>query len=163
MHDQELLSANCLSQVAPELSTIAQKVLLGNRISEEDALSLYKSDDLGTLGMMATLVRERKNGNFTFFNRNFHIEPTNICVFSCNFCSYSRLYKNRDDGWELSLEQMLQRVRDSDGVDVTEVHIVGGVHPKMDLDFFCNLLRNIRLHRPNLHIKAFTAVELDCP
>jgi len=96
-----------------------------------------------------------------YFNRNFHIEPTNVCVFTCNFCSYSRLYKHRDEGWELGIEQMLDIVRKYDGQPVTEVHIVGGVHPKMNLEFFCELVSKIRAHRPELHIKGFTAVELD--
>jgi aminodeoxyfutalosine synthase len=82
-------------------------------------------------------------------------------VFSCDFCSYSRQYKNREQGWELTLDEMLDKVRAYDGIPVTEVHIVGGVHPKMDLDFFCSLLSSIKKHRPDLHIKGFTAVELD--
>ena len=113
------------------------------------------------MGALANYVRERLHGDTTYFNRNFHIEPTNVCVFSCNFCSYSRLYAKREDGWELSIEQMLHMVKKYDGVPVTEVHIVGGVHPKMDLKFFADLLKAIKEHRPDLHIKAFTAVEYD--
>jgi aminodeoxyfutalosine synthase len=97
----------------------------------------------------------------TYFNRNFHIEPTNVCVFTCQFCSYSRLYAHRDEGWELSQQQMLDIVKKYDGKPVTEVHIVGGVHPKMNLEFFIELLQKIKAHRPELHIKGFTAVELD--
>jgi aminodeoxyfutalosine synthase len=140
---------------------IAEKVEAGLRISEEDALYLFETADLSFTGMLANQVRERKNGNYTFFNRNFHIEPTNVCVFSCNFCSYSREYKSREGGWELTLEEMLNRVKAYDGQPVTEVHIVGGVHPKMDLAFFSELLQAIKQHRPSLHIKAFTAVEYD--
>ena len=95
------------------------------------------------------------------FNRNFHIEPTNVCVFTCKFCSYSRLYKNREEGWELSIDEMLDIVKKYDHQPVTEVHIVGGVHPKMNLDFFTELMRKIKAHRPDLHIKGFTPVELD--
>ena len=101
------------------------------------------------------------HGDKTYFNRNFHIEPTNVCVFACKFCSYSRLYAHREEGWELSIEQMMDIVKSYDGKPVTEVHIVGGVHPKMNLYFFANLLRTIKQHRPDLHIKGFTAVELD--
>lgn len=140
---------------------IADKVEAGQRISDEDALYLFEEADLSFTGMLANQVRERKNGNHTYFNRNFHIEPTNVCVFTCNFCSYSREYKSREDGWELTLEEMLNRVKAYDGQPVTEVHIVGGVHPKMDLKFFGSLLEKIKAHRPELHIKAFTAVELD--
>src|SRR6185436_16266915 len=89
------------------------------------------------------------------------IEPTNVCVFSCNFCSYSRLYAKREEGWELSIDQMLHMVKHYDGQPITEVHIVGGVHPKMDLQFFADLLKAIKAHRPDLHIKAFTAVEYE--
>jgi aminodeoxyfutalosine synthase len=113
------------------------------------------------LGSLANHVRERLHGDKTYFNRNFHIEPTNVCVFTCQFCSYSRLYANRDEGWELSLRQMLDIVKSYDGKPVTEVHIVGGVHPKMNLEFFTELLQKIKTHRPGLHIKGFTAVELD--
>jgi len=140
---------------------IADKVETGQRISDEDALYLFEEADLSFTGMLANQVRERKNGNHTYFNRNFHIEPTNVCVFTCNFCSYSREYKSREDGWELTVEEMLNRVKAYDGQPVTEVHIVGGVHPKMDLKFFGSLLEKIKAHRPELHIKAFTAVELD--
>ena len=111
--------------------------------------------------MCSSDLKERLHGDQVFFNRNFHIEPTNVCVFSCQFCSYSRLYANREEGWELSIEQMLHLVKKYDGIPVTEVHIVGGVHPKMNLKFFSDLLAAIKGHRPELHIKAFTAVEYD--
>jgi aminodeoxyfutalosine synthase len=101
------------------------------------------------------------HGNKTYFNRNFHIEPTNVCVFSCKFCSYSQLYANKEEGWELSIDQMLDIVKTYDGKPVTEVHIVGGVHPKMNMDYFIELMQKIKAHRPSLHVKAFTAVELD--
>ncbi len=143
------------------LQEIAEKVEAGIRITPEEGLLLYKQGELGFLGRLANGVREKKNGQKTYFNRNFHIEPTNVCVFSCAFCSYSRLYKNKEDGWEMTKEQMLDIVRSYDGKPVTEAHIVGGVHPKMDLDFFCDLIASIKAHRPDLHIKAFTAVELD--
>jgi aminodeoxyfutalosine synthase len=149
------------SGVTGEIRRIAQKVLEGTRISVEEGMHLYRHAELPLLGALANFVRERKNGNATFFNRNFHIEPTNICVFSCNFCSYSRTLKDREEGWEFSMEQMLDQVKAYDGKPVTEVHIVGGVHPKMNLDFFVQLLSAIHQHRPELHIKAFTAVELD--
>lgn len=149
------------NNLSKELKTIAQKVLDEVRISTEDALVLYRQGEIGYLGALANYIREKKYGDKTFFNRNFHIEPTNVCVFSCAFCAYSKLYKNREEGWELSIEQMMHIVKKYDGVPVTEVHIVGGVHPKMDLDFFCDLLRQIKAHRPNLHLKGFTAVELD--
>ena len=143
------------------LRSIGQKVLKAERITFDEGVHLFEKGELGFLGALANHVRERKNGNQTFFNRNFHIEPTNICVFSCKFCSYSRTLKNREEGWELSAEQILQKVKDYDGKPVTEVHIVGGVHPKMDMYYFIDILKQIKAHRPDLHIKGFTAVELD--
>lgn len=144
-----------------QLRAIAGKILRAERISDEEGLALFEKGSLPFVGALANYVAHRLHGNKVYFNRNFHIEPTNVCVFTCHFCSYSRLYKHRDEGWELSLEQMMDMVRKYDGQDVTEVHIVGGVHPKMNLEFFCELLEKIRAHRPDLHIKGFTAVELD--
>jgi aminodeoxyfutalosine synthase len=124
-------------------------------------VALFEKGSLSFLGALANWVREEKHGDKTYFNRNFHIEPTNVCVFSCKFCSYSRLYANREEGWELSIDQMMHIVKSYDGKPVTEVHIVGGVHPKMNMAFFIDLLKAIKAHRPDLHIKAFTPVELD--
>ena len=149
------------SSVSAPLQAIARKALNRERISPEEGLLLFEQGEIGFLGALANAIREDRHGHHTFFNRNFHIEPTNVCVFSCAFCSYSRLYKNREDGWELSIDQMMQIVKKYDNEPVTEVHIVGGVHPKMDIEFFCELLRQIHAHRPDLHLKGFTAVELD--
>jgi aminodeoxyfutalosine synthase len=146
---------------SPELQRINEKVINNQRITDEEGLFLFEKASLGFVGALANSIRERLHGNTTYFNRNFHIEPTNVCVFSCNFCSYSRLYAHRDEGWELSQQQMLDIVKRYDGKPVTEVHIVGGVHPKMNLEFFAELMRKIKEHRPDLHIKGFTAVELD--
>ncbi len=147
--------------LSEDLKQIAEKVKAGQRITDEDCLLLFEKGSSGFVGSLANHIKERLHGDKVFFNRNFHIEPTNVCVFSCNFCSYSRLYAHREDGWELSIEQMLDMVKKYDGIPVTEVHIVGGVHPKMDLQFFADLLKAIKSHRPDLHIKAFTAVEYD--
>lgn len=149
------------SIVPPEFKIIAEKVRNNKRISDEEGLLLFEKASLGFAGSLANEIRERLHGDKVFYNRNFHIEPTNVCVFSCNFCSYSKLYAKRDDGWELSIDQMLHIVKKYDDQPVTEVHIVGGVHPKMDLEFFAQLLKAIKAHRPELHIKAFTAVEYD--
>lgn len=143
------------------LGDIAAKVIEGHRVNFDEGMRLYLEGEPGFLGSLANLVRERKNGNHCYFNRNIHIEPTNVCVFDCKFCSYSRLYKHREEGWEMSAEEMLDKVKAYDGRPLTEVHIVGGVHPKMDLKFFGEVLRSIKSHRPEVHIKAFTAVELD--
>ena len=148
-------------KLSKNLRDIAEKVAACERISEEEGLQLFEEGSLSFVGSLANKVRERLHGDAVFFNRNFHIEPTNVCVFSCHFCAYSQLYAHREEGWELSMEQMLNIVKGYDGQPVTEVHIVGGVHPKMNLYFFVDLLKAIKTHRPDLHIKAFTAVELD--
>lgn len=143
------------------LAEIGEKVIHNERLTPDEGLSLFEKGSLSYLGALANWKREKLHGDTTYFNRNFHIEPTNICVFSCQFCSYSRLYAHREQGWELTLEEMMDKVRQYDNQPVTEVHIVGGVHPKLNLEFFAELLRQIKKHRPGLHIKAFTAVELD--
>ncbi|MDI3320822.1 aminofutalosine synthase MqnE [Pinibacter soli] len=143
------------------LRSIGEKIIHKERITGEEGVLLFEKGSLPFVGALANHVRERLHGNKTYFNRNFHIEPTNVCVFSCKFCSYSRLYAHREEGWELSTDDMLNIVKKYDGKPVTEVHIVGGVHPKLNLNFFADLLQKIKAHRPDLHVKGFTAVELD--
>ena len=149
------------SSTDPHLAAIAQKVKDTQRITDEEGILLFEKGSLPFVGALANFIRERLHGDTTYFNRNFHIEPTNVCVFSCAFCSYSRLYANKEDGWELSIDQMVDKVKAYDGKPITEVHIVGGVHPKMNMDYFIELMQKIKAHRPELHVKAFTAVELD--
>ena len=146
------------SSPAP-LRKIAEKIWASERISSDDGLYLYQNGDLGLLGAFANIIRERKSGNNVFFNHNFHVEPTNVCVYSCSFCSYSRLIKHRDQGWELSVDQIMEIIKGYDGQPVTEVHITGGVVPKQDLAFYTELFRRIKAHRPELHVKALTPVE----
>ena len=144
-----------------DLKNIAEKVKNQQRITDEEGILLFEKGSLGFVGTLANYIRERLHGDTTYFNRNFHIEPTNVCVFSCKFCSYSRLYAHKEEGWELSIDQMLDIVKKYDGKPITEVHIVGGVHPKMNMEYFIELMQKIKQHRPDLHVKAFTAVELD--
>lgn len=147
------------SSQSTELKKIAHKVLNNERISVEDGVYLFKNANLSYLATLANFVREQKNGNLVYFNRNFHVEPTNICVYTCSFCAYSRLIKQREEGWELSIEQMMDIIKTYDDKDVTEVHITGGVIPKQDLTFYTTLFKTIKTHRPNLHVKALTPVE----
>lgn len=147
------------SSQSSELKTIAHKVLANERISFEDGVYLFKHANLSYLATLANYVREKKNGNYVYFNRNFHVEPTNICVYTCSFCAYSRLIKQREEGWELSIEQMMDIIKKYDEQEVTEVHITGGVIPKQDLNFYTTLFKTIKAHRPNLHVKALTPVE----
>lgn len=149
------------TSIPSELKPVTEKIFAAERLTPEEGLLLFERAELPLLGTLANYEREKRHGDKTFFNRNFHIEPTNVCVFTCAFCSYSRVYKHREEGWELSQDQMMDIVRKYDGQPITEVHIVGGVHPRLNLDFFCSLIRQIKEHRPELHVKGFTAVELD--
>ena len=143
------------------LQKIGNKVIHNERISFEEGVYLFEKASLPYVGALANWKRESLHGDTTYFNKNFHIEPTNVCVFSCKFCSYSKLYAHKEEGWELTIDQMMDIVKSYDGKPVTEVHIVGGVHPKLTLEFFISLLKAIKAHRPELHIKGFTPVELD--
>ena len=143
------------------LQKIGNKVIHNERISFEEGVYLFEKASLPYVGALANWKREYLHGDTTYFNKNFHIEPTNVCVFSCKFCSYSKLYAHKEEGWELTIDQMMDIVKSYDGKPVTEVHIVGGVHPKLTLEFFISLLKAIKAHRPELHIKGFTPVELD--
>lgn len=148
-----------VKSLSGSLIKIAEKVHANERITFDDGVLLYKEADAGFLGTLANYVREKKNKNYVYFNHNFHVEPTNVCVYSCAFCSYSRLIKHREQGWELSVDQIMEKIKAYDGQPVTEVHITGGVVPKQDLDFYTELFQKIKAHRPNLHIKALTPVE----
>jgi aminodeoxyfutalosine synthase len=141
------------------LKEIAKKVFSSTRINFEEGVYLFEHAPLSYLGILANELREKKHGNDTYFNRNFHLEPTNLCVYTCSFCSYSRLIKQKSEGWELTHEQMMDEVRKFDQLPVTEIHIVGGVLPQYDLKFYVNLFKAIKAHRPELHIKALTPVE----
>ncbi|MEM9546787.1 MAG: aminofutalosine synthase MqnE [Bacteroidota bacterium] len=138
---------------------IAEKVKEGRRITDEECELLFEKADLSSLGIMANTIREAKHGDKVFFNRNFHMEPTNVCLYTCTFCSYSRLIKKRSEGWEYSLDDMMGIIKSYDEKPVTEVHIVGGVLPQYDVPFYESLFKAIREHRPELHIKALTPVE----
>jgi len=141
------------------LKSIAQKVQNQERITFDEGVYLYEHAELGYLGALANYIREQKHGDKTYFNRNFHLEPTNLCVYDCKFCSYSRLIKQKEEGWALTMEEMLDVVKKYDNEPVTEVHIVGGVLPQYDVAFYSALFTAIKKHRPELHVKALTPVE----
>ena len=159
LNEQNLNQLLIKSSYSSQLKDIASKVFNNERITINEGVILYKEAELGFLGMLANYIREKKNGNYVYFNHNFHVEPTNICVYSCSFCSYSRLIKNREQGWELSINQIMDIIKKYDNQAVTEVHITGGVVPKQDLEFYIELFKQIKKHRPDLHIKALTPVE----
>ena len=143
----------------PILVQIAEKVNQQKRISNAEGLYLFQHASLSYLGILANYIKEQKHGKKVYFNRNFHIEPTNICIYSCSFCSYSRLIKNKADGWEYTHDEIMNIIKSYDDKPVTEVHIVGGVMPQYDLNFYLSLFKAIKQHRPELHLKALTPVE----
>jgi aminodeoxyfutalosine synthase len=145
--------------LSEQLRLIARKVLAQERVTFDEGVYLYEHAELGYLGALANHIRETKHGNKTYFNKNFHLEPTNLCVYDCKFCSYSRLIKQKDEGWALTLQEMLDVVKKYDNEPVTEVHIVGGVLPQYDVAFYSALFTAIKQHRPDLHVKALTPVE----
>ncbi|EFK58708.1 aminofutalosine synthase MqnE [Sphingobacterium spiritivorum] len=147
------------SRLDPELRRIAEKVVAGERITFDEGVLLYEKGELSYLGVLANYIREKRHGDITYFNRNFHIEPTNVCVYDCKFCSYSRMIKQREEGWEMDVDAMIDIVKKYDDEPVTEVHITGGVVPKQNLEFYADFFRKCKAHRPELHIKALTPVE----
>ncbi|MCJ7448457.1 MAG: aminofutalosine synthase MqnE [Bacteroidales bacterium] len=143
-----------------DLRQIAEKINNDIRISPDEGLVLFQKAELSLLAVLSGIVRRKKNSNLTYFNRNFHIEPTNNCIYNCRFCSYHKPAGD-PESWEYSHEEMLDIVKRFDNKEVTEVHIVGAVHPLHDLHYYGKLIQKIKQHRPELHIKAFSAIELD--
>jgi aminodeoxyfutalosine synthase len=142
------------------LDTISAKVHARQRITCDEALFLYRSNDLLAIGKLAALANERKNGRNVFFNVNRHINPTNICVNRCAFCAFSKT-ANEDGAYTMSVEEICLRAHEAESEGATEVHIVGGLHPDLSFEFYEEMLRAIRSSSPKLHIKAFTAVEIE--
>lgn len=142
------------------MRSLGNKIINAKRIDAEEALFLYEHAELSTLSLLSDFVRQQKNGNRTYFNRNFHIEPTNVCIYNCKFCSYARKI-NQEGAWEYTKEEILEKVLAYKDTKATEVHIVGGVHPKRDIHYYADILSSIKKVMPKLHIKAFTAVELE--
>ena len=150
-----------IEAVAKNIRPIVVKIINEKRISEQEGLSLFNNAPISLLGTLANAIREQKNSNKTFFNKNIHIEPTNICIFDCKFCSYSRKLSKKKEAWEYTIEEMLDKLRNYKDKYITEVHLVGGVHPKMGLHYFIELIKKIKQIRSDIHVKAFTAVELE--
>lgn len=138
---------------------IAARTASGERLSAEDALTLWREAPLWRLGELAVEKKRKISGDKVFYNKNFHLEPTNVCLFNCKFCSFRRP-RGSADAWEWSVEQMEQIVRGYEGKGVTEVHIVGGVHPDHSLDYYCDLIRRVKTILPRVAVKAYTAIEL---
>ena len=145
---------------AAGLGEIAEKVLAEERLDLEDGLRLYQADDLHAVGALANHVRERLHGDRTFFNVNQHVNYTNLCNKFCSFCSFDR-QPGQPGAYTFSPEEAAEKIREQLGEPVTEVHIVGGVWPRLGYDYYLDLLRAVKQARPEIHIKAFTMVELD--
>ncbi|HZY85896.1 MAG TPA: aminofutalosine synthase MqnE [Gemmataceae bacterium] len=142
------------------LAAIRAKVEAGERLSFEDGVFLDESADLFTLGELANVVRERKNGHFTYYNVNTHLNPTNVCVYRCTFCAFRADLKS-PKGYVMSDEQILERAAEADRRGATELHIVGGLHHQLPYEWYLNVVRIIHAAHPRLHLKAYTAVEWD--
>ena len=138
---------------------IAARVSAGERLTAEDALILWQDAPLWRLGELAVAKKREVSGDKVFYNRNFHLEPTNVCLFNCKFCSFRRP-RGSEGAWEWTMEQMEEQVRRYIGSGVTEVHIVGGVHPDHNLDYYCELIRRVKSILPDVAVKAYTAIEL---
>jgi aminodeoxyfutalosine synthase len=141
------------------LEKIAEKVFAGNRLSESDALQLYASRDLNAIGYLANHVRERKHGNRATYVFNLYLNYSNICILNCQFCAFAK--KSRDpEAFELAIPEMVAQARDAYEQGVTEVHIVGGLHPKLPFSFYREMVSSLKAACPNLWVKAFTAIEI---
>ncbi|MBO7330623.1 MAG: aminofutalosine synthase MqnE [Alistipes sp.] len=138
---------------------IAARVSAGERLTAEDALTLWQDAPLWRLGELAVAKKREISGDKVFYNRNFHLEPTNVCLFNCKFCSFRRP-RGSEDAWEWTMHEMEEQVRRYIGSGVTEVHIVGGVHPDHNLDYYCELIRRVKTILPDVAVKAYTAIEL---
>ena len=148
-----------VSMTNRNLQPISERVLAGESLSYDDGVALYRSRDIHGIGRLANFVREKLHGDRTYFNRNRHINYTNVCALSCKFCSF---YRKRGEAgaYEMPVEQVIATARKAADAGATEVHIVGGLHPWLKFDYYLDMLRGIRGECPSLHIKAFTAIEI---
>lgn len=140
---------------------IRAKIEAGTRISDTEALALFDSDDLLAIGELAAQANLRVNGDKVYFNVNRHINYTNICVNRCTFCAFSREHEDDAGGYTLALNDILERAAEASAAGATEIHMVGGLHPDLPFDFYLEILAAIKADSPSMHIKAFTAVEID--
>jgi aminodeoxyfutalosine synthase len=160
MNDHAVTRGIMLAQIKdPKLSRIGEKILAKKRLDHEDGLALYETRDLLGLGLLANFVREQKNGNRAYFIVNQHINYSNICLNRCRFCAFG---KDPDDpqAYEMSLEDIEAKVGERMGEAISEIHIVGGIHPTLPFSYYRDMLFRIKTLRPEVHIQAFTAVEI---
>ena len=145
---------------AAGIADLADKVRAGDRLSLDDGVRLFDCPDLLAVGHLANLERERRHGKRTYYNFNIRLEATNVCVASCLFCSFARLKPGDPESYTLSLEQVLDKLRQRADQPLTEVHVVNGLHPDLPFDYYLDMLRGLRAIRPGIHLKCFTAVEI---
>ena len=141
------------------LAPILEKVMAHQRLSYEDGVAMFRSPDILALGYMANIVRERRHGDTTYFNVNRHINPTDVCVASCRLCAFGKKAKD-PHAYTMSLEQVWEVAGKGYAEAVTEFHIVGGLHPELTLDWFCEMISGLKERYPDVHLKAFTMVEI---
>jgi aminodeoxyfutalosine synthase len=141
------------------LEPVAAKVLAGERLNAEDGLTLYQSHDLLAVGWLANFVREKKHGNVTYFNVNRHINPTNVCVAHCKLCAFGRS-PDSPGAYNFALDEIYKRAGDGVAEGATEFHIVGGLHPDLPFEYYLTLIRGLKERFPQVHLKAFTMVEV---
>src|SRR5215470_14188208 len=153
------MEAKALLVADPNLNSVREKVRAGQSLSYDDGVALYRSRDVHGIGRLANFVREKLHGDNTYFNRNRHINYTNVCALSCKFCSFYRK-RGEEGAYEMPLEQVIATAKRAIDAGATEVHIVGGLHPWLKFDYYLQMLRGIRAACPGLHIKAFTAIEI---
>src|SRR5678815_3216435 len=142
-----------------DLRDIYDKVVAEERISDQDALRLFESKDLNAVGAIADFVRQRKCGNRATYILNRYINYSNYCILSCQFCAFAR--KKRDaDGFQFSVEEMVEKAREAQKIGITELHIVGGLHPSLPFSYYTEMLQSLRALNPSLKLKCFTAIEI---
>ena len=143
-----------------DLAGIAEKLEAGERLTLDDGVRLFQYPDLHVLGALANRERERRHGAVTYYNYNLRLEATNVCEASCLFCSFARLRPGDRGAYTMSVEQVLDKVRERADQPLTEIHIVNGLHPGLPFEYYLDLLRGIKRLRPDIHLKCFTAVEI---
>ena len=143
----------------PRLKPVAEKVMASERLNYDDGVALYRSSDILAIGYLANLVRERKSGNVTWFNVNRHINPTNVCVAACKLCAFGRQVRD-PKSYTMSLEEVWHTAGSGYSEAVSEFHIVGGLHPELTLDWYCEMIRGLKERFPQVHLKVFTMVEV---
>jgi aminodeoxyfutalosine synthase len=143
-----------------DLMDIEEKVLAGERLSFDEGLRLFETDDLAALGRLANIVRRRRHGNVTYYNMNRHLNPTNVCYWDCTFCAFYRK-PGQEGAYTFTIDQCVEMCGQAYAAGATEIHIVGGLHPTLSFEYYLDMLAAIKKSYPSLHLKAFTMVELD--